>query len=188
HCRKHIRQALNKGVSYRITEKPEDLHDFKKIYYATMDRNEAGDYYYFDDAYFDACIRDFKDNLLLVEAVFEERTIAAGMYFLYGDLMHIHLSGTLNEYLYLSPAYILRYALATYGKEHGYKMIHHGGGRSNSPEDSLYLFKEQFAQNTKFDFYIARKKWIPDVYSAICKKANVSEDIPYFPAYRSVGH
>lgn len=185
HCRKRIRQALNKGVTFKVTEHPTDLSGFRDIYFDTMDRNEASDFYYFDDEYFKACVEHYSDNLLLVEAIFEGQTIAAGMYFTYNKWIHIHLSGTRHEFLSMSPAYVLRYALALWGKEHGYEMIHHGGGRSNDPEDSLYLFKEQFATNTKFDFYVGRKVWLKDKYMEICRFCEVDPDSAFFPAYRS---
>ena len=185
HCRKNIRQALNKGVSFRTIYQPESLADFQKIYYATMKRNDAADYYYFDDEYFSNCLQFYREHILLIEALFEGKVIAAGMYFLYNKTIHVHLSGTLSEYLYLSPAYVLRYALTCWGKEHGYELIHHGGGRSNAEEDSLYLFKKQFATHTKFDFYVGRKVWMPDKYSEICAGNGISEACDYFPAYRA---
>lgn len=183
-CRKNIRQALNKGVTYKITEAPSDIHDFKKIYYSTMDRNKATDYYYFGDKYFNQILKYFKKNILLVEAIYEEKTIACGLYFIYNKTIHIHLSGTLNEYLFLSPAYILRYAVTLWGKENGYEVIHHGGGRSNSEEDSLYKFKKQFAQHTKFEFYIGKKIWNQEIYEELCKAKKVEENETFFPAYR----
>lgn len=184
-CRKNIRQALNKGASYKITYRPENLKSFQKVYYSTMERNEAAEYYFFDDEYFENCLRYYRDNILLIEVFFEDQVIAAGMYFLYNKTIHIHLSGTLTEYLYLSPAYVLRYALACWGKENGYEWIHHGGGRTNSEEDSLYLFKKQFGMNTKFDFYVGRKIWMPDQYSEICVNNGLPEESSYFPAYRA---
>lgn len=185
-CRKSIRQALNKGVSYRITYQPESLKAFQDVYYATMKRNEAAEYYYFDDDYFADCVKYYKDNLLLIEILLEDKVIAAGMYFLYDKTIHVHLSGTMSEYLYLSPAYVLRYVLACWGKEHGYEMIHHGGGRSNAADDSLYLFKKQFASKTQFDFYVGRKIWMPQKYSQICSDNGISEENAYFPAYRAI--
>lgn len=184
-CRKNIRQALNKGVSYRIIERPDNLDDFKKVYYSTMERNDASDYYFFDDEYFNNCLKYFGEHILLIEVLFEDNVIAAGMYFLYNKTIHIHLSGTMTEYLNLSPSYILRYALACWGKEHGYEMIHHGGGRSNAPDDSLFLFKKQFASNTKFDFYVGRKVWMPEKYAEICAYNKVDPEDKYFPAYRA---
>ena len=184
-CRKRIRQAINKGITCRITERPDNLDDFKKVYYSTMERNEASEYYFFDDEYFDNCLKYFADNILLIEVLFEEKVIAAGMYFLYNKTIHIHLSGTLTEYLSLSPAYVLRYALTCWGKEHGYEMIHHGGGRTNAPDDSLFLFKKQFASNTNFDFYVGRKVWMPEKYIDICRFNDIDPEDKYFPAYRA---
>lgn len=184
-CRKSIRQALNKEVTYRITYQPEDLNGFREVYYSTMKRNEAADYYFFDDEYFDNCLKFYRKNILLIEVLYEDKIIAAGMYFLYNKTIHVHLSGTLTEYLYLSPAYVLRYALTCWGKENGFEMIHHGGGRTNAEDDSLFLFKKQFAKNTKFDFYVGRKIWMPDKYSEICANNGISENTAYFPAYRA---
>ncbi len=183
-CRKRIRRAIRDGITYKITEKPENLHSFKEIYYSTMDRNEAGDYYYFSDDYFTQCLNSFRDNIILVEAIYHEKVIAAGFYFVWDKTIHIHLSGTLSEYLYLSPAYILRYAVTLWGKEHGYELIHHGGGRSNAEDDSLYTFKKQFGEHTAFDFYVGRKIWNESVYEELCRIKGVSKDIDYFPAYR----
>lgn len=183
-CRKNIRQALNKGVIYKITEAPKDIHNFKKIYYSTMDRNNATDYYYFGDKYFKQILKYFRKNVLLVEAIYENKTIASGLYFIYNKTIHIHLSGTLKEYLFLSPAYILRYAVTLWGKEKGYEIIHHGGGRSNSEEDSLYKFKKGFAKNTEFDFGIGKKVWNKKIYEELCKKKQIGENEEFFPAYR----
>ena len=184
-CRKSIRQALNKGASYRITYQPDNLKAFQEVYSSTMKRNEAAEYYFFDDEYFDNCLKFYRENILLIEVLFEDKVIAAGMYFLYDKKIHVHLSGTLTEYLHLSPAYVLRYALACWGKEQGYEVIHHGGGRSNAVDDSLYLFKKQFASRTKFDFYVGRKIWMPEKYSQICAANGISEENAYFPAYRA---
>lgn len=183
-CRKNIKQAINKGITYIITESPDNIEVFKKIYYSTMDRNNATEYYYFGDEYFNNILKYFKEHIILVEAIFDGKTIACGLYFIYNKTIHIHLSGTLSEYLYLSPAYILRYAVTLWGKENGYKLIHHGGGRSNAEDDSLYLFKKQFAKNTNFDFYIGKKIWNEEIYRKLCieKKVDLKDD--FFPAYR----
>ena len=182
--RKNIRQALNRGVTFKVTKSPESIGAFKEIYYSTMDRNNAIDYYYFEDEYFYDILKYYKENLVLVEAIYEEKVIAAGLYFIYKDIIHIHLSGTLNEYLFLSPAYILRYAIANWGIENGYKLIHHGGGRSNSPEDSLYLFKKNFAKIYDVDFYIGKRIWNKEIYNRLCEMKNIDSNESFFPAYR----
>lgn len=183
-CRKNIRKALNKGVSFKITEKPSSIKEFKEIYYSTMNRNNATDYYYFDDEYFDKALSFFTDNIIIVSAIYDGKTIAQGFYFVFDKTIHIHLSGTLSEYLYLSPAYILRYAVTLWGKEKGYELIHHGGGRTNSEEDSLFKFKKGFSKNTHFEFFIGKRVWNKKVYSLLCKHVAVGESVDFFPAYR----
>lgn len=183
-CRKNIRQCKNKGITYKINVAPKEITKFKDIYYSTMDRNNATDYYYFDDEYFDNILKYFQKNILTVEAIYENKTIAMGLYFIYDKILHIHLSGTLSEYLYLSPAYILRYGATMWAKENGYKLIHHGGGRSNSDTDSLYLFKKNFAKNTNFDFYIGKKIWNQEAYNQLCNERKIKDDGGFFPAYR----
>ncbi len=183
-CRNVIRRALRNGITFKIEKNPDKIDEFKDIYYSTMDRNNASEYYYFDDEYFDNIINNFKENVILVKAIYEEKTIAAGLYFIFNKIIHEHLSGTLNEYLELSPAYILGYAVTLWGKENGYELIHHGGGRSNSEDDSLFKFKKKFAKNTEFDFYIGKKVWDIEVYNKLCELKGVNKNTEFFPAYR----
>ena len=184
-ARKNIRQALRAGVEFRVTVNPNNVKDFKEIYYSTMKRNHADSYYYFDDGYFNKLIQYFHKHILLVEVIYEGRVIGMGLNFIYGDLIHTHLSGTLENFHHLSPAYILQYALAIWGKENGIRLIHEGGGRSNSLDDSLYLFKKQFGKNTDFKFQIGRKIWNEEIYQTLCKAAGVEESAEFFPAYRT---
>jgi lipid II:glycine glycyltransferase (peptidoglycan interpeptide bridge formation enzyme) len=159
-ARKSVRRALRAGVDYKVTEKPDNLTYFKKIYYSTMDRNKATNYYYFDDDYFNACLEFFKDNIILVDAIYQNKVISAGFYFVYGDMIHAHLSGTLTEYINLSPAYVVKYATVLWAKDHNIRLIHYGGGTSNSEQDSLYRFKKQFGKNTEFEFYVGKKAFL----------------------------
>lgn len=182
-ARKTIRRALRSGVNYKITKSPGDISAFKEIYYSTMDRNEASDYYYFDDQYFQECLKNFKDNIILVEVLLDEKIIAAGFYFVYNNIIHAHLSGTLKEYLKFSPAYIIKYATVEWAKEHGVKLIHYGGGTSNDESDPLYKFKKRFGKNTEFDFHIGKKVWNKEVYEELCEITN-SDDTNFFPKYR----
>ncbi|PSL36336.1 acetyltransferase (GNAT) family protein [Planomicrobium soli] len=183
--RKSIRKALREGVEFRVTRNPDNLHKFKELYHANMERIGANSYYYFDDSYFSRCLEYFGEHIVLVEAVYENQTIGAELHFHYNDLIHTHLSGTLAEFHHLSPVYVMTYAIAEWGKQNGAALVHAGGGTTNNPDDSLYLFKKKFGQNTEFEFYIGRKVWNEAIYSELCKKAGVEKDEEFFPAYRS---
>src|SRR5699024_852612 len=183
--RKKVRQTLKKGITYEVIENPKDLDDFKKIYYSTMDRNKADEFYYFDEEYFNKSLELFPNNIIVVKANYEGKTVAQGFYFVYGKYIHIHLSGTLTDYIKLSPAYILRYAVTLWGKDRGYELIHHGGGRTNSTEDTLYRFKKRFAQNTEYNFKIGKKIWNHGIYKKLCGNNERKLNTDFFPAYRA---
>lgn len=176
-CKKNIRRALNKGLYYKVIEHPENLLEFKAIYYETMDRNNAEKFYYFNDEYFDRLLKCFSEKLLVIYAIFDDKIVAAGLYFVSHDTLHIHLSGTLDDYLILNPPYVLRYAAAEWALQHGVKYIHHGGGRTNREDDSLYIFKKQFGINTDFEYYIGEKVWNMKVYNELLKLLKPGEKI-----------
>lgn len=186
HKRKDIRRILkNPDVHYEINEHPDSLDDFVEIYYSTMDRDNADDYYYFGKKYFQNMLLAFPNHITTCKVYLKDVVIAMGIYFCYGKLLHAHLSGTVSQYLEFSPAYILKYALALYGHEKGYEVIHYGGGTSRSVDNSLYKFKKDFGKNTDFDFYIAKKVWNSDIYKKLCEIVGVNVESDFFPAYRN---
>ena len=165
--RKELAPVLSGNFCYDLpTHLPafNSLAVFRNIYYKTMDRNKAGGYYYFDDAYFEKLLAGFGDKIVEVDALYEDRVIASNISLISGETIYIHLSGTLDEYLSLSPAYILRYGLTQWALDKRFRYIFHGGGRGSGEEDSLYLFKKQFGKKTSFDFYITEKIWNSEGY------------------------
>ena len=186
HRRKDIRRILkNPEIHYELDEYPQTLDDFVEIYYSTMDRDNADNYYYFGKDYFRQMLASFPDHITTGKVFLGEKLIAMGVYFRYGKYLHAHLSGTLSAYLEYSPAYIIKYALALYGHEKGYEVIHYGGGSSRSPDNGLYKFKREFGKNTEFDFYIAKKVWNQELYEKICAVAEADIHSAFFPAYRA---
>lgn len=186
--RKMVRKLLRDSkISYQVNESVDQLDDFKTIYYSTMERNNASDFYYFGDEYFNELLKNFKENIITVSVFYEYKVIAMGLYFISDDNIHVHISGTLSEYIDYSPAYILKYATVEWGKENGFKLIHYGGGTSNDSNNSLFKFKKKFGQNTEFDFYIGKKIWNDEIYDKLCVATDVPVDSEFFPAYREKG-
>lgn len=183
-ARKYVRRALKAGVEWKVVKAPENVDSFIEIYYSTMERDKATDFYYFPKEYFNRCLELFGNDIILVEAIYEDKIIAAGFYICSGDTIHAHLSGTLKEYIDMSPAYVIKYATALWGKENGYKLVHYGGGTTNSPEDKLFLFKCKFTRDTLFDFYIGKKIWNSEIYSRLVEITG-KENAEYFPQYRA---
>ena len=182
--KKYIKKALKAGVTYEVIENPSEIDEFKAVYYSTMDRDNATDYYYFGDEYFAQILETLGKYVIYVKILFEGKLIAAGLYFACGDIVQCHLSGTLSEYLSMSPAYVTKYATAEWAKEHGMHFVHYGGGTSRAEDNNLYLFKKKFGQNTDFDFYLGRKVWNQEAYDKLCEIKGVDKDSSFFPAYR----
>lgn len=182
-ARKTTRRALREGVEVRLTEDPNSLEEFVQVYYDTMDRNEASDFYYFDKEYFQKLKELLDGHYALIYVYKDEVCISAGLYFHYGDYAHAHLSGTKEEYLSLSPAYILKYYSCQWAKGKGCKWIHYGGGTTNQEDDGLLLFKKKFTKEEPFHFYVGRKIYDQEIYDALVH-LHPGENPDYFPRYR----
>lgn len=183
--RKIIRKALNAGVTYRVTPNPPCLKEFQKIYLKTMHRIGASDVYFFDDEYFSKCLHYFGEKIILVEALYNEEIIGMELHFHYNNRIHTHLSGSLEEYHYLSPVYIMTYAIAEWGKANGVELIHAGGGLTSEPDDKLFLFKKKFGKNTEFHYFTGTKIWNENIYSNLCEEMEVKTNSDFFPSYRT---
>lgn len=186
-CRKNIRHSLKEGVSYLVEEAPDNLQDFTKFYYETMKRNYAAEYYYFDEKYFETLVKYFRNNLVCAKVFYNGMPIAMNICLAYGEYVHIHLSGSVTEYLKMRPTYILRYAICEWAYKNGYHYVHHGGGRSNAEDDKLFEFKRQFGKNTLFKYSVAKKIWNKDIYEKLTKKHLDNNSVmqnDFFPAYR----
>ncbi|MFD1031313.1 peptidoglycan bridge formation glycyltransferase FemA/FemB family protein [Metaplanococcus flavidus] len=182
--KKAIRKALNAGVEFNVIVNPKSLKEFQRIYYATMKRIDASSHYFFDDEYFSDCLNFFGKNLILVEATYDNQVIGMELHFLYNNILHTHLSGSIEDFHHLSPVYVLTYAIALWGKENGVKLIHSGGGVTSDPEDGLYLFKKRFGKNTEFDYFVGYKVWNKNLYEKLMEAAEVNRNTEFFPAYR----
>lgn len=182
-ARKTIRKGLHHGAQIEIVENPGNLDIFTSIYYDTMNRKDAENFYYFPREYFDYLLKHLNHHFINVNIWLGGQCIASGIYFIYDEIMQIHLSGTRREYLQLSPAYLLRYGAINWAKEQGFRYVHHGGGVSNDPHDRLFQFKSRFSRSEPLDFYIGKKIYLQSVYDEITAKCGKGNSA-YFPQYR----
>lgn len=181
--RKKIRRNDGLGVSVKVYE-PEDLSSFMRLYWKTMDRNEAANFYYFDETYFSILLSTLRGSLLLAEASLGETIIGSCLCLIGKNRIHIHLSGTDTEFMSYSPAVSIRRSILEWGVANGYKLVHHGGGRTSSPQDSLFQFKKGFGSMLS-EFYTGRRVWDHVTYNELVLTSDNAENSGFFPAYRS---
>lgn len=182
--RNMIRKAKKNGVTIKKVNAKENLQQFVTIYYSTMERNDASDYYYFEEKYFQDLITLMDSNIQMFGAFFEGKMISATLIFNYGEFIHYHLSGALKEYLYLGANNLLLYKVAEWGAENEYRTFHLGGGYSGN-DDSLYKFKKSFSKSDPLDFYVGKKIHSEELYQKLVQANGISEENGYFPLYRS---
>ena len=187
--RNMIRKAEKNGVEIHHGKELSLFQDFKRIYNATMDKDHAEEYYYFEDAFYESIHRDLYYNYEMFYAVYEGQIIAMSIMLFANKQMHYHLSGSVLEYRNLAPSNLLLYKAALWGYEQGFRTFHLGGG-VGSGEDNLYKFKAAFNKNSDYRFSIGKHIYDLESYEqlvAIRTQEDPSFDSSshFFPLYRA---
>lgn len=135
------------------------LVEFISMYYDTMRKNSANDFFFFKKSYFEALMRIQGVNLLAIQK--EQQYASIGIFICCNELAHYHLSANNKELAKENANYLLLDAAFEHAKVQGCRYMILGGGRTSSNEDSLYLFKRKFSTLTR-SFYIAGLDFLPE--------------------------
>jgi hypothetical protein len=181
--RNMVRKAQKSGVAIFHGQFPEIYKTFKHIYNLTMDSDNASEYYYFKDDFYDSIINDLSEESQIFWAEIDGKIIAASIMISTNGRMNYHLSGSLREYQHLAPTNLLLYKAALWGCRNGYKSLHMGGG-VGSKEDSLYKFKSAFNRNETNRFRIGKKIFNEDDYLKLVSLRGADSNGSFFPQYR----
>ncbi|TWT03623.1 GNAT family N-acetyltransferase [Planomicrobium sp. CPCC 101079] len=178
-CQNMIWSALEAGVEYRVTAKPESLEEFTEFYTKAVEGGEPG------LGYFQECGNAFHEQLVLVKAVYKEQVIGMSLNFLSAGVLHTHLAVAHPGFAYLNPVHVMRFGLTLWGKDNGASMIHDGGWLvMNGGIHNVDSFKRQFSKHTRFKWCIGRRIWDEEMYGKLCKAMEMGSGADSFPAYR----
>ena len=178
--RNMIRKAEKNGIMIHHAHDINLFQDFIRIYNATMDKDNAEEYYYFSEEFYKSIHEDLAGNYEMFYATYEGKIIAMSIMLFANKQMHYHLSGSMIEYRNLAPSNLLLYKAALWGAEQGYKTFHLGGG-VGSGEDNLYKFKAAFNKKSDYQFSIAKMVFDQEKYDALVEERASSD--PYFNRY-----
>lgn len=180
-----IRKAQKNNVRIYSGRSPELFEIFREIYNATMDKDNAADYYYFAPSFYESVCKDLPHNSQIFYAQLPDgRVIASSIMLWANERMNYHLSGSRREYQSLAPTNLLLYEAALWGCEAGCKTLHLGGG-VGSGEDSLFAFKKSFFRGEPCRYHIGRKIFDAEKYSVLCAMRGGLPDSGFFPRYRA---
>lgn len=186
--RNKVRKARKYGVEIFWGRNEELYKEFIQMYNATMDNDNAKEYYYFGEDFYNSILNDFKYNALMFYAVYQGKKIAMAIMLFANKQMHYHLSASNRETRSLAPTNLLIFEAACWGSSNGYKTFHLGGG-VGSKEDSLYKFKSTFNKNSDYTFAIGKKIFNEEKYQELVEfrkvESGTDTDSNFFPKYRA---
>lgn len=163
--RNMVKKAQKNGVS--VISKPiTEYSDFLSLYYATMERDEAREYYYFTSDYFRS-LENLEENCLLFYALMEQKTIGGAIIFYNDEFAHYHLSGSDMYGREYAAMNLLLYEVACWAAKKGIKRFHLGGGLES--EDNLFAFKKKFNKEGRVEFWVGRTVFEPQKYKDLCQ-------------------
>ena len=182
-----IRKAEKNNVKIVINDNTDTVNDFIHIYNLTMNKNDASDYYYFNDDFFPTTLRELGKKVMMVNAYHEEEIIASSLIMKHNKYIHYHFSGANPEYRKLQANNLLLYEVAKWGNKNGYEQFHLGGGYESN-HDSLYKFKKSFSKLEDLNFHIGKKihntgdyNYLKDLWNEL---KGYNETNNFFPEYR----
>lgn len=167
-CRNMIRKANKLGYTARIVKNPSEneLMQFMKIYYHSMNLANADKYYFFSKEYFINLFNFLSEHTYIINIINAENTIVcSSIFFHYKNYFHYHLSGR-NSLADNSVNNLLIDNAVKFAKKLGAKTMHLGGGRTPSEDDSLFNFKKNFSKWT-LPFYFEKNIFNKDIYNEI---------------------
>ncbi len=180
-----IRKAQKNGVQIHRESSLEIYKVFKEIYNQTMDKDNADDYYYFGDEFYQSILSDLYNNSQVFYAVYEDKVIASAIMLFANGKINYHLSGSVREYSSLAATNLLLYETALWGCDNGYKTLYLGGG-VGSGEDSLFKFKKAFYRGEDLNrFYIGKCIFNKNKYDELVSMRTDLENTGFFPKYRA---
>ena len=187
--RNMIRKAEKNGIEIHHAHDMVLFADFIRIYNATMDKDNAEEYYYFGEEFYKSIHEDLDGHYEMFYATLDGLIIAMSIMLFANKNMHYHLSGSMMEYRNLAPSNLLLYKAALWGCEKGMKTFHLGGG-VGSGEDNLYKFKAAFNRKSDYQFSIAKMVFDQEKYDALVEERaardpEFNRESKFFPLYRS---
>lgn len=148
-----VRRALREGLKVSIENVTsgslEPSSSFRKLYNQTMKGRDAREFYFFNDHYF-ATLETMKEVYLVKVVDVKGQISHIALFFLFGPLLHYHLSCSDRSLPYSYGFNLMFDRLAAWAIEKGVTLIHLGGGLEE--HDGLAKAKASIS-NRSFPYY-----------------------------------
>lgn len=151
--RYRIRYALKNGVTYRLSDKREDLAIFYNLHKETSERHGIS---YRPFSYFERLADAFlaRGLMRIVIAEVDGKPDAAGLDFAYGNYVWYMYAGSTHENQVLMAPYLVNWVGMQWALALGKEFYDLGGVFAPDKSDSLYQFKYMFTRPNGATEYI----------------------------------
>lgn len=193
-----VRKNVNKAIEYglRVEFDPFGLliDDFLKIYYDTMDRTNASNFFYIPKDKFQGINTSLgKDHGCLYVHVYDgDEMISTELLLLSTDTIYSFLGGTAAHAFEKRPNDLLKHEVIDWGRKHGYKWYVLGGGITSG--DGIFKYKEAFDPESIMSFCVRKIIHNQNAYELLLDARRKYENIKgidwqpnleFFPGYLS---
>lgn len=180
--RKNLRRANQYGLEFFSEKNMNHLEDFLNIYYATMERRNADDSFYFKKDFFEMIDKKLNKNYEMFYVIHDKEVISTELALISDNTMYSYLGGTNKEFYAMRPNDFLKVKMMLWAKEKGVSKFVLGGGHGK--EDGVYEYKRSFAPHGVVDFKIGTRIFDFEVYKELCEKYGKNVKDEFVPAYR----
>lgn len=167
--RNSIRKAEKLNLNYVVDYDYKYYDDFKKVYFNTMEKNNADPFYFFDKTYFETLKIKFQNKSFLAHVLYNDKIISSAIFFYSHNYAHYHLSGSDENFLSLNPNTYLIYKTIEHVKSINKEILHLGGGSDTSVDNSLFRFKARFSK-MQYNFYMGEIIINKNIYNNLCNE------------------
>lgn len=141
--RNMVKKGFKENLSFtfnKLTKEDVDSQsNFRQLYNASMKNKQAGQFYYFDDKYFEGLVGLDCVYLAIIQNS-KKDILSMSLFIIYNDLVHYHLSCRGPVSANYAQNYLF-YTMVDWAHTNNKKLIHLGGGLVRN--DSLCRFKKK---------------------------------------------
>lgn len=153
--RNMIRKAKKQGLY--VEEMPLScIKQFQELYNSTMDRNDASNFFYYDNQYYQELMALGHNTLKLFGIYHQAKLVSAAIILIHNNCALYHLSATDSQYNSFGAGNLALWHISNYLIEQGVLFFSLGGGRTTKPNDSLWRYKRSNAIG-ETSFYIGKR-------------------------------
>lgn len=186
--RKNVKKAHEYGLDIVIEQNMDHVEDFMRIYYDTMNRNEAREYYYFPQSFFEKIAAYIPYNYLFFHVLKDGVIISTELVLISEQYVYSFLGGTDASFYHMRPNDYLKDEVIKLCVDSGKRGFVLGGGYHDN--DGIYRYKRSFTKADPVPFYVGTMIFDQDAYVKLAEErikelGGMPDDPNFFPLYRA---